>query len=125
MKEADYTGAFLVIGGHVLVPIFALVIISIMVRSIKRYGGDPYEEMPWAGLFMLSLLVGLVILPAWIFIGYLYGLELRSMYGSSGAIFINVSQGTSVLIILLTLIVIGVCKASADEKDKARFKDVE
>ena len=47
------------------------------------------------------------------------------MYGSSGAIFINVSQGTSVLTILLTLIVIGVCKASADEQDKARFKDVE
>lgn len=124
MKEADYTGAFLVIGGHVLVPIFALVIISIMVRSIKRYGGDPYEEMPWAGLFMLSLLFGLVILPIWIFISYLYGLELSSMHGSRG-IFLNVSQGTSVLIILLTLIVIGVCKASADEKDKARFKDVE
>ena len=124
MKEADYTGAFLVIGGHVLVPIFALVIISIMVRSIKRYGGDPYEEMPWAGLFMLSLLFGLVILPIWIFIDYFYGLELSSMHGSRG-IFLNVSQGTSVLTILLTLIVIGVCKASADEKDKARFKDVE
>ena len=124
MKEADYTGAFLVIGGHVLVPIFALVIISIMVRSIKRYGGDPYEEMPWAGLFMLSLLFGLVILPIWIFIGYLYGLELSSMHGSRD-IFSNISQGTSVLTILLSLIVIGVCKASADEKDKARFKDVE
>ena len=124
MKEADYTGAFLVIGGHVLVPIFALVIISIMVRSIKRYGGDPYEEMPWAGLFMLSLLFGLIILPIWIFIGYLYGIELSSMHGSRG-IFLNISQGTSVLTILLTLIVIGVCKASADEKDKARFKDVE
>ena len=124
MKEADYTGAFLVIGGHVLVPIFALVIISIMVRSIKRYGGDPYEEMPWAGLFMLSLLFGLIILPIWIFIGYLYGIELSSMHGSRG-IFLNISQGTSVLTILLSLIVIGVCKASADEKDKARFKDVE
>lgn len=124
MKEADYTGAFLVIGGHVLVPIFALVIISIMVRSIKRYGGDPYEEMPWAGLFMLSLLFGLVILPIWIFIGYLYGLELSSMHGSRD-IFSNISQGTSVLTILLSLIVIGVCKANADEKDKARFKDVE
>lgn len=45
MKEADYTGAFLVIGGHVLVPIFALVMIFIMIRSIKRYGGDPYEEI--------------------------------------------------------------------------------
>ena len=124
MKEGDYTGAFLVIGGHVLVPIFALVIISIMVRSIKRYGGDPYEEMPSAGLFMLSLLFGLVILPIWIFIGYLYGIELSSMHGSRG-IFLNISQGTSVLTILLSLIVIGVCKASSDEKDKARFKDVE
>lgn len=124
MKEGDYTGAFLVIGGHVLVPIFALVIISIMVRSIKRYGGDPYEEMPSAGLFMLSLLFGLVILPIWIFIGYLYGIELSSMHGSRD-IFLNVSQGTSVLTILLSLIVIGVCKASSDEKDKARFKDVE
>lgn len=54
MKEGDYTGAFLVIGGHVLVPIFALVMIFIMIRSIKRYGGDPYEEMLSAGLFMLS-----------------------------------------------------------------------
>jgi len=124
MKEGDYTGAFLVIGGHVLVPIFALVIISIMVRSIKRYGGDPYEEMPSAGLFMLSLLFGLVILPIWIFIGYLYGIELSSMHGSRD-IFLNVSQGTSVLTILLSLIIIGVCKACADEKDKARFKDVE
>jgi len=124
MKEADYTGAFLVIGGHVLVPIFALVMIFIMIRSIKRYGGDPYEEMPWAGLFMLSLLFGLIILPIWIFIGYLYGIELSSMHGSRG-IFLNISQGTSVLTILLSLIVIGVCKASADEKDKARFKDVE
>ena len=118
---------FLLIGGHVIVPIFALVIISIMVRSIKsikRYGGDPYEEMPWAGLFMLSLLFGLIILPIWIFIGYLYGIELSSMHGSRG-IFLNISQGTSVLTILLSLIVIGVCKASADEKDKARFKDVE
>ena len=95
-----------------------------MSRSIKRNGGDPYEEMPWAGLFMMSLLVGLVILPAWIFIGYLYGLELNSMHGSRD-IFLNVSQGTSVLTILLSLIVIGVCKASPDEKDKARFKDVE
>ena len=124
MKEADYTGAFLVIGGHVLVPIFALVMIFIMIRSIKRYGGDPYEEMPWAGLFMLSLLFGLIILPIWIFIGYLYGIELSSIHGSRG-IFLNISQGTSVLTILLSLIVIGVCKASADEKDKARFKDVE
>ena len=124
MKEGDYTGAFLVIGGHVLVPIFALVMIFIMIRSIKRYGGDPYEEMPSAGLFMLSLLFGLVILPIWIFIGYLYGIELSSMHGSRD-IFLNVSQGTSVLTILLSLIVIGVCKASADEKDKARFKDVE
>ena len=93
MKEADYTGAFLVIGGHVIVPIFALVIISIMVRSIKsikRYGGDPYEEMPLAGLFMLSLLFGLVILPIWIIIGYLYGIELSSMHGSRD-IFLNVS----------------------------------
>lgn len=116
---------FLLFGGHILVPIFALVMIFIMIRSIKRYGGDPYEEMPWAGLFMLSLLVGLVFLPIWIFIGYLYGLELRSMFGSSGAIFINVSQGTGALTILLSLIIIGVCKACADEKDKARFKDVE
>ena len=115
---------FLLFGGYVLVHIFALVIISIMVRSIKRYGGDPYEEMPWAGLFMLSLLFGLIILPIWIFIGYLYGIELSSMHGSRG-IFLNISQGTSVLTILLSLIVIGVCKASADEKDKARFKDVE
>lgn len=99
--------------------------IFIMIRSIKRYGEDPYEEMPWAGLFMLSLLVGLVFLPIWIFIGYLPGLELRSMFGSSGAIFINVSQGTGALTILLSLIIIGVCKACADEKDKARFKDVE
>ena len=124
MKEGDYTGAFLVIGGHVLVPIFALVMIFIMIRSIKRYGGDPYEEMLSAGLFMLSLLFGLVILPIWIFIGYLYGIELSSMHGSRD-IFLNVSQGTSVLTILLSLIVIGVCKASSDEKDKARFKDVE
>ena len=55
---------------------------------------------------------------------YLYGIELSSMHGSRG-IFLNISQGTSVLTILLSLIVIGVCKASADEKDKARFKDVE
>ena len=115
---------FLLFGGYVLVPIFALVIISIMVRSIKRYGGDPYEEMPWAGLFMLSLLFGLIILPIWIFIGYLYGIELSSMHGSRG-IFLNISQVTSVLTILLSLIVIGVCKASAYEKDKARFKYVE
>lgn len=98
--------------------------ISIMSRSIKRNGGDPYEEMPWTGLFLLSLLFGLVILPIWIFIGYLYGLELSSMHGSRD-LFLNVSQGTSLLTILLSLIVIGVCKASADEKDKARFKDVE
>lgn len=124
MKEADYTGAFFIIGGHILVPIFALVMIFIMIRSIKRYGGDLYEEMPWAGLFMLSLLFGLIILPIWIFIGYLYGIELSSMHGSRD-IFLNVSQGTSILKILLSLIVIGVCKASADEKDKARFKDVE
>ncbi|WP_455494734.1 hypothetical protein [Gemella sanguinis] len=80
--------------------------------------------MPWAGLFMMSLLVGLVILPAWIFIGYLYGLELNSIH-SSRDIFLNVARGTGALTVLLSLIIIGICKASADEKDKARFKDVE
>ncbi len=125
MKEAEYTVVFLTIGGHVLVPIFALVIISIMIRSIKRYGGDPYEEMPWTGLFLLSLLFGLVILPIWIFIGYTYSVFINSVPGSSGDIFVNVARGTGALTVLLSLIIIGICKASADEKDKARFKDVE
>ncbi len=115
MKEADYTGAFLVIGGHVLVPIFALVIISIMVRSIKRYGGDPYEEMPWAGLFMLSLLVGLVISPIWIYM-CLFLSAFLSAAGSADAWRFTVIA--SFITMLIYIIIIVFCAVGNDRKNK-------
>jgi len=103
--------------GYFIVYWYIIVVITISIvffrkiLSIKRSGGNVYLEMPWNKFLVISIIVGLVISPIWIFIcSFLSGLA-----GSADALRFTVIASYITMFIYIVIIVI--CAVGTDKKN--------
>lgn len=103
--------------GYFIVYWYIIVVITISIvffrkiLSIKRSGKNVYLEMPWNKFLVISIIVGLVISPIWIFIcSFLSGLA-----GSADALRFTVIASYITMFIYIVIIVI--CAVGTDKKN--------
>ena len=104
--------------GYFIVYWYIIVVITISIvffrkiLSIKRSGGNVYLEMSWNKFLVISIIVGLVISPIWIFIcSFLSGLA-----GSADALRFTVIASYITMFIYIVIIVI--CAVGMDKKNR-------
>ena len=104
--------------GYFIVYWYIIVVITISIvffrkiLSIKRSGGNVYLEMSWNKFLVISIIVGLVISPIWIFIC----LFLSGLAGDADAWGFTVIASFITMIIYIIIIVF--CAVGNDRKNK-------
>ena len=104
--------------GYFIVYWYIIVVITISIvffrkiLSIKRSGGNVYLEMPWNKFLVISIIVGLVISPIWIFIC----LFLSGLAGDADAWGFTVIASFITMIIYIIIIII--CAVGNDRKNR-------
>ena len=104
--------------GYFIVYWYIIVVITISIvffrkiLSIKRSGGNVYLEMSWNKFLVISIIVGLVISPIWIFIC----LFLSGLAGDADAWGFTVIASFITMIIYIIIIVF--CAVGNDRKNR-------
>ena len=104
--------------GYFIVYWYIIVVITISIvffrkiLSIKRSGGNVYLEMSWNKFLVISIIVGLVISPIWIFIC----LFLSGLAGDADAWGFTVIASFITMIIYIIIIII--CAVGNDRKNR-------
>lgn len=102
---------FFLFYGYLIISIFIFIIFFWKILSIKNSGENVYLEMPWNKFLVISIIVGLVISPIWIFIcSFLSGLA-----GSADALRFTVIASYITMFIYIVIIVI--CAVGMDKKN--------
>ena len=102
---------FFLFTGYLIISIFIFIIFFGKILSIKDSGKNVYLEMPWNKFLVISIIVGLVISPIWIFIcSFLSGLT-----GSADALRFTVIASYITMFIYIVIIVI--CAVGTDKKN--------
>ena len=105
--------------GYFIVYWYIIVVITISIvffrkiLSIKRSGGNVYLEMSWNKFLVISIIVGLVISPIWIFIC----LFLSGLAGDADAWGFTVIASFITMIIYIIIIII-ICAVGNDRKNR-------
>ena len=104
--------------GYFIVYWYIIVVITISIvffrkiLSIKRSGGNVYLEMSWNKFLVISIIVGLVISPIWIFMC----LFLTALSGNADAWEFTVI--VSFITIFIYIIIIVICAVGMDKKNR-------
>lgn len=103
---------FFLFTGYLIISIFIFIIFFGKILSIKDSGKNVYLEMPWNKFLVISIIVGLVISPIWIFIcSFLSGLA-----GDADAWGFTVIASYITMFIYIVIIVI--CAVGMDKKNR-------
>ena len=104
--------------GYFIVYWYIIVVITISIvffrkiLSIKRSGGNVYLEMSWNKFLVISIIVGLVISPIWIFIClFLSGLAGRADVWEFTVI-------ASYITMFIYIVIIVICAVGMDKKNR-------
>lgn len=103
---------FFLFTGYIVISIFIFIIFFGKILSIKDSGENVYLEMSWNKFLVISIIVGLVISPIWIFIC----LFLSVFAGSADALRFTVIASFITMIIYIIIIVF--CAVGNDRKNR-------
>ena len=98
--------------GYIIVVITISIVFFLNILSIKRSGGNVYLEMSWNKFLVISIIVGLVISPIWIFMC----LFLTALSGNADAWEFTVIASYITMFIYIVIIVI--CAVGMDKKNR-------
>lgn len=97
---------------YIIVVITISIVFFRKILSIKRSGGNVYLEMSWNKFLVISIIVGLVISPIWIFM-FLYLIALAGRADVWGFTVI-----ASFITIFIYIIIIVICAVGIYEKNR-------
>lgn len=103
---------FFLFTGYIVISIFIFIIFFGKILSIKDSGENVYLEMSWNKFLVISIIVGLVISPIWIFIC----LFLSGLAGDADAWEFTVIASFITMIIYIIIIII--CAVGNDRKNR-------
>ena len=103
---------FFLFTGYIVRSIFIFIIFFGKILSIKDSGENVYLEMSWNKFLVISIIVGLVISPIWIFIC----LFLSGLAGDADAWGFTVIASFITMIIYIIIIII--CAVGNDRKNR-------
>lgn len=98
--------------GYIIVVITISIVFFLNILSIKRSGGNVYLEMSWNRFLVISIIVGLVISPIWIFMC----LFLTALSGNADAWEFTVIA--SFITIFIYIIIIVICAVGNERKNR-------
>lgn len=104
---------FFLFTGYIVISIFIFIIFFGKILSIKDSGENVYLEMSWNKFLVISIIVGLVISPIWIFIC----LFLSGLAGDADAWGFTVIASFITMIIYIIIIII-ICAVGMDKKNR-------
>jgi len=103
---------FFLFTGYIVISIFIFIIFFGKILSIKDSGENVYLEMSWNKFLVISIIVGLVISPIWIFMClYLIALAGRADVWEFTVI-------SSFITIFIYIIIIVICAVGNDRKNR-------
>ena len=103
---------FFLFTGYIVISIFIFIIFFGKILSIKDSGGNVYLEMSWNKFLVISIIVGLVISPIWIFmLLYLIALAGRADIWEFTVI-------SSFITIFIYIIIIVICAVGIYRKNR-------
>lgn len=97
---------------YIIVVITISIVFFRKILSIKRSGGNVYLEMSWNKFLVISIIVGLVISPIWIFM-LLYLIALAGRADAWGFTVIS-----SFITIFIYIIIIVICAEGIYRKNR-------
>ena len=98
--------------GYIIVVITISIVFFLKILSIKGSGENIYLEMPWNKILVISIIVGLVISPIWIYLC----LFLSAFSGSADAWRFTVIA--SFITMFIYIIIIVFCVVGNDRKNR-------
>lgn len=103
---------FFLFTGYLIISIFIFIIFFWKILSIKNSGGNVYLKMSWNKFLVISIIVGLVISPIWIFMC----LYLIALAGRADAWEFTVIS--SFITIFIYIIIIVICAVGIYRKNR-------
>ena len=102
--------------GHIIISILIFIIFFGKILSIKDSGKNVYLEMPWNKILVISIIVGLVISPIWIYLCLFLSAFVSAFSGSADVWEFTVIA--SFITMFIYIIIIVFCVVGNDRKNR-------
>lgn len=102
--------------GYIIVVITISIVFFLKILSIKGSGENIYLEMPWNKILVISIIVGLVISPIWIYLCLFLSAFVNAFSGSADAWRFTVIA--SFITMFIYIIIIVFCVVGNDRKNR-------